>query len=184
MSAGGSPLQLISFLQNMSDQQILNNPDLLDTYGRMVDAVAKSIEGYDVVSTEQNLAGFADVGDQVKTLRGRSDLILKKKGQKGVRISDIKSVAGALPNTPSGQYIAQLMAYGYAYNQMRDDIRQKDMSYEDFAKSDRNKLYAKMMGETLNKDLYNLMKSDEGELEELALNYVNSNGSVKTFVAN
>ena len=187
MSSGGGPAQLFGLLNNFA--ALTDNPEAVSDFLNMTNTAANILKGYTVVGTEQNLAGFVNNGaaangnQKIAGIRGSADLVLKKAGG-GVRIADFKSVNFA-PSAASDQYIAQLMAYGYAYNQMRDKIRSNpNQSYKDFKNSKENQLYERMMGQTLDKQMFDLMASEEGGLEDLALHYVTKNGSVRTFNAN
>ena len=187
MSSGGGPAQLFGLLNNFA--ALTDNPEAVSDFLNMTNTAANILKGYTVVGTEQNLAGFVNNGaaangnQKIAGIRGSADLVLQKAGG-GVRIADFKSVNFA-PSAASDQYIAQLMAYGYAYNQMRDKIRSNpNSSYKDFKNSKENQLYERMMGQTLDKQMFDLMASEEGYLDDLALHYVTKDGSVRTFNAN
>lgn len=192
---GGGPAQLLANIETLEALEMARSsnpnpqsPHMVDGIQKMIDTSARALHDYRVVGREQNLIGFlndsingATGDDRIAALAGSSDLILEK-STGGVRIADYKSVRG-VPLQMQTKYLAQLLAYGYAYNQMRDRIRTQGYgSYDDFLKSREAKLYTRMKGEPISKDMFELMKSDNGYLDELAINYTDAHGNERVYV--
>ena len=195
MGQGGGPVQLIEAykkIQRIQDEWGEGKEESgLQRLVKMTNVAAQTLKGYNVVGNEENLVGFWDkqlISGQDKNnivaLAGSSDLILQRAdGRGGVRIADFKSKSHT-PDGTDAQYIAQLMAYGYAYNQTRDKIRSNpNMTYKDFLEGDQGKLYTQMKGQTVSEGLFNVMKSDRGYLDEVALNYIDQWGNARVFAA-
>ena len=194
---GGGPARLLKNLETIEALQMAHstkpNPDsphTVDSFMQMINTSANEFNGYRVAGREQNLVGFiADAADgvsndnRIAAIAGSSDMVLAKAGG-GVRIADYKAVRN-IPKQMQGKYLAQLLSYGYAYNQMRDNIRAKGYaSYDDYLKSDENRLYTRMKGAPISKDMFDLMRSDAGYLDEIAVNYTDEHGNARVFVGN
>ena len=192
---GGGPAQLLANLEALEALTMANdlnlNPDspkMMDSVMKMIDTSANALNGFKVVGREQNLIGFLDdtvnganEANRIAALAGSSDLILAKEGG-GVRIADYKAVRG-IPKQMQAKYLAQLLGYGYAYNQMRDNILTKGYkTYEDYLKSGESNLYTRMKGGPISKELFELMQSDAGYLDELAINYTDAFGNERVYV--
>lgn len=191
MNQGGNSSQILKNEKFISDlykrYTVGGDNDMLQSLSNMTTTSGQSLEGYDVVGREQNLVAYVkDIfhDGKLKTIAGSSDLILRKaNGEGGVRIADFKGVQN-VPPAMQAQYLAQLLAYGMGYTQTRDTIRQKfaGSSYQDFITSNEGKLYTRVKGAPISEDMFKLMQSDQGYLDELAINYTDQHGNARVYV--